>query len=127
MQDFERAISRLPRWILLLGGLGTVLVAVRFGVSTAGGFLVGVLGAYLNLWVIERAANRLARLATHEAPKSGRGAGFRVFMQFSGLLLCALVILNVSGFSSVAVFCGFMVCPGAVIAEIVYELVTLKL
>ncbi len=132
MEDFDLAISRLPRWILLLGALGTVLVAFRFGVSVAGGFLVGALCAYLNLWVIERAVNRIARLASHDGGKPGGGkpgggAGAWVFIQFSGLLLCALVILNVSGFSSVAAFWGLMICPGAVIAEIVYELVTLKL
>jgi hypothetical protein len=132
MEDFDRAIARLPRWILMLAGVGSVVAGFSFGIAVAGGFLIGALGAYLNLWVIERAANRVARLAQestapHESSKPGGGAGAWVFVQFSGLLLGALVILNVSGFSSVAAFWGLMVCPAAVILEIVYELVTLKL
>ena len=38
------------------------------------------------------------------------------------LVLGAFVILRISGFSVLAVLCGFLVCPAAVILEIVYEL-----
>ncbi len=125
--DFDQAIQRLPRWILLLAALGTVLAGFLTGLSSAGGFLLGSLAAYLNLRVIERAANRISRLAGADGDsKPGGGAGVWVFIQFSGLVVAALVILNVSRFSAAAAFCGFLVCPAAVILEIVYELVTLK-
>ena len=125
--EFDQAIQRLPRWILLLAVLGTLLAGLRTGLSSAGGFLLGSLAAYLNLRIIERAANRISRLAGAESDsKPGGGTGVWVFVQFSGLVLAALVILNVSRFSAAAAFCGSLVCPAAVILEIVYELVTLK-
>lgn len=125
--EFDQAIRRLPRWILLLSAIGTILAGALTGISSAGGFLLGSLAAYLNLKVIERAANRISRLAGAEGDaKPGSGTGVWVFIQFTGLVLGALVILNVSRFSAAAAFCGFLVCPAAVILEIVYELVTLK-
>jgi len=125
-EDFERAIARLPRWILLLAAAGTVAAGVFMGLSWAGGFLLGALAAYLNLRVIERAANRISRLAGGSDAKPGAGTGIWVFIQFGALISGAIVILIVSGFSTTAAFCGFLVCPAAVILEIVYELVTLK-
>ena len=131
--EFERAIARLPLWILLLAIIGTAAAAVRFGLSAAGGYLLGSIGAYLNLRIIERAANRVAppsSVATPDSPatppKSGRGTGFRVFLQFGGSVLGALVILKLSGFSVGAAFCGFLVCPAAVTLEIIYELATFR-
>ncbi|MES1260281.1 MAG: ATP synthase subunit I [Acidobacteriota bacterium] len=125
-QDFEHAIARLPRWILALALTGAVAAGLLTGLSAAGGFLVGALAAYLNFRVIERAANRVSRLAGGDDGRPGRGAGVWIFIQFSGLVLGALVILNFSGFSRPAAFCGFLVCPAAAILEIIYELVTLK-
>jgi hypothetical protein len=125
--EFERAIARLPLWILLLAVLGTAVAFLWFGLSAAGGYLLGSLGAWVNLRIIERAANRIApSTGTDKPPKSGPGAGVKVFIQFSGLVLAALVILKLSGFSVGAAFCGFLICPAAVILEIVYELVTFR-
>ena len=40
------------------------------------------------------------------------------------VVLGAFVILKYSGFNLVAAFFGFLVCPAAAIAELVYELLT---
>jgi hypothetical protein len=125
-QDFDRAIARLPKWMLLLAATGTIAASFLSGISAAGGYLMGSLASYLNLRVIERAVNRIARLASGGGEKPGRGIRARVFIQFSGLILASLVILNVSGFNRAAAFCGLFVCPAAVLLEIVYELITLK-
>ena len=129
-QEFEQAVARLPRWILLLAAAGTVAAALVSGIATAGGFLLGSVAAYLNLRLIERAANRVSRLATDtrtpEDHRPGRGTGLWVFIQFSAIVFGAIVILSFSGFSRPAAFCGFLVCPAAAILEIIYELVTLK-
>lgn len=122
MLDFEHAIERLPRWILGLAVAGTVVTLVRFGVGPAAAFLVGALAAWFNYRIIEKASRRIEDLARNEPTPPGRGAGVFVFIQFAGLALGAIVILKFSGFSLAAAFCGFMVCPAAVIAEIVYEL-----
>lgn len=128
--SFEHAIARLPRWILALAAAGTILTGAFSGVAIAGGFLVGALGAYLNLRVIERAANRVTRVPDRplqDDEKPGAGTGVWILIQATGLILGAFVILRYSGFNVAAAFYGFLVCPAAVVLEIVYELVTLNL
>ena len=50
--------------------------------------------------------------------------GVRLFIQFALFVLGAFVILRLSGFNVVAALCGFLVCPAAVMLEILYELFT---
>ncbi len=122
---FEAAIARLPRWILGLSVGGTLVTAAFLGVQGAGGFLLGSIGAWINLRLIERAVNRISRQALSSEPGNihSRRAGFGLLIRFIALILVAFVIIRFSGFSLGAVFCGFLVCPAAVILEIVFELV----
>jgi hypothetical protein len=124
---FEDGLARLPRWILLLAAAGTLLSFVFSGLQFAGGFLIGSLAAWFNLRVVERAVNRIARLAGDAAAepkkKPGKRTGFRVFLQFTGLVMGGIVILKVSGFSLAAAFWGFLVCPAAVLLELIFEFV----
>jgi len=118
-EQFEAAILRLPRWLLGLAALGTIGLAAVSGISHAGGFLLGALAAYLNLRLIERAVNRVT-----STEKPTRKPARWLFIQFAGLVLGAFAIIKYSGFSMAAAFFGFLVCPAAVVLEIVYELVT---
>lgn len=120
---FERAIDRLPRWMLGLSVLGTAAAGVFMGLTAAGGFLLGSLAAFANFRLIERAVNRVTRLAQGEAARPGRKTGVGIFIQFTLLLLAAAVILRISGFSLAAAFCGFLVCPAAALLELIYELI----
>lgn len=120
--SFENAIARLPRWILLLAAAGTAVAGIFFGGAAGSGFLAGSIAAWLNLRIVERTVDRVARLAGIAKP--GGGTGTWLLIQFTGLILGAFVILRYSGFSMAAAFCGFLVCPAAVVLEIVYELVT---
>ena len=120
--DYDSAISRLPAWILALGILGAAAAGVWCGIACAGGFLVGALAAYLNFRIIERAANRIARLAREGSTGTGRRTGLALLIQFGIFVLGAFVILRFSGFNMAAAFCGFLVCPAAAILEIFYEL-----
>ena len=127
--SFENAIARLPRWILLLASIGTAVAASFFGIAAAGGFLAGSIAAWVNLRIVERTVNRVARLSAEkeakpDTPGPGGGTGTWLLIQFTGLVLGAFVILRYSGFSMAAAFCGFLVCPAAVVLEIIYELVT---
>jgi hypothetical protein len=117
--QFESAIARLPRWILGLAALGTVISGSFWGLAQAGGFLFGAIAAYINFRLIERAVNRLSAAA--QAGKKSRAG---VLMKFAALVLGAFVIIKYSGFSLAAAFFGFLVCPAAAVLEIVYELVT---
>jgi hypothetical protein len=118
-EQFEAAIARLPRWILSLAALGTLGLASFCNLTLAGGFLFGSIAAYINFRLIERAVNRLANVAN-----PGRQRGIGILIRFAGLVFAAFVIIKYSGFSLAAAFYGFLVCPAAVVLEIVYELVT---
>ena len=127
--SFEHAIARLPRWILLLATTGTVIAGSFFGIAAAGGFIAGSIAAWVNLRIVERTVNRVARLSSEkdvkpDTPKPGGGTGAWLLIQFAVLVLGAFVILRYSGFGLAAAFCGFLVCPAAVVLEIIYELVT---
>ena len=122
--ELDAGIARLPRWILGLAAVGTLGVTGFLGIRTGGGFLLGAIGAWINLRLLVRAVDRIGRLATAGNAKDvrPRRSGFWVFIQLMALVLGAFVILRISGFSVLAVLCGFLVCPAAVILEIVYEL-----
>jgi hypothetical protein len=127
--SFDHAIARLPRWILLLAACGTAIAGSFFGLPSAGGFVAGSIAAYVNFRIIERTVHRVARLAGENAaksnaPKPGGRTGAWLLFQFLSLVLGAFVILRYSGFSMAAAFCGFLVCPAAVVLEIIFELVT---
>ena len=124
--EFDQGVARVPRWILLLAVLGTVGGLLVYGGSAAGGYLTGTLAAWVNFRLIERAVNRITDPAQANAAKAGNSTGLWIFIQFSGLILLALVILIVSGFSKPAAFLGLLAAPAAVILEVVFELVTLN-
>jgi hypothetical protein len=123
--ELDRAIARIPRWMAALGLLGGGIAGRIGGASYAGAFLVGAAAAWLNFRLIERTVNRLGRLASATSAKpAGKGTGAWMFIQFAVLVLGAFVILGYSGFSLAAAVFGFLVCPAAAIAELVYELLT---
>jgi hypothetical protein len=120
--EFDKAIARLPAWIIALAIFGAATAGFWCGIACASGFLVGALAAYLNFRIIERTANRIARLAKEGSAGTGRRTGLSLLIQFGIFVLGAFVILRFSGFNMAAAFCGFLVCPAAAILEIIYEL-----
>jgi len=122
--DYDRGIARVPKIIAVLGLVGTAVAAWLGGLSYALAFSIGAGGAYFNFRLIERAVDRLGRLATAEPAKSRKGSGVMMFIQFALFVLGAFVILRLSGFNAGVALCGFLVCPAAVIVEICYELLT---
>jgi len=121
----EAAVSRLPKWLLMLAVAGAIGAVRYYNVRIAGAFLLGAAAAWINLRLIEQAVDRIGRLASSgdaSAVKPKRRAVW-MLVQFIAVALGAFVILRYSGISIIAVFCGFLVCPAAVIVEIVYELV----
>jgi hypothetical protein len=122
--DYERALARLPNWMVVLGVIGTGLAARYAGLSGAAGFLIGATAAWLNLRLIERGVNRIVRLVAAEPGTVSTGSGVRIFIQFAVFATLAFVILRFTGFNLMAALLGFLVCPAAAVMEIVYELFT---
>ena len=120
--DYERALARLPKWMLVLGIIGTGVAARRVGISGAAGFLLGAGAAWFNLKLLERAVDGMLRKMAAEPGKVGTASGVRIFVQFVVFATIAFVILRFTGFNLMAALLGFLVCPVAVLAEIVYEL-----
>ena len=124
MFDYERALARLPNWMLLLAVVGVIWEFRTASTKGAAGFLIGAVAAWLNFRLIERAVNRIARLSTTEQEKVRAGSGVRIFLGFVVFGTLAFVILGFTGFSLIAALLGFLVCPAAAVAEIAYELIT---
>jgi ATP synthase I subunit len=122
--DFDRGIARVPLLIAALGLLGSLAAWRIWGVSAAGAFLCGAAAAYFNFRLLERFVNRLGRLAAAEPAKPPKVSGARMFIQLGLCVPGAFVIIRLSGFNVVAALCGFLVCPAAVMVEILYELIT---
>ncbi len=122
--DFDKGIARIPRWIVALGLAGTGVGAWKGGLSYAGAFFVGAGAAYFNFKLLERVVNRLGQLVTARPEKLPRAPGLRIFTQLALFVIGAFAILRLSGFNVAWAFSGFLVCPAAVILEIVYELLT---
>jgi hypothetical protein len=122
--DFDKGIARIPPLIVVLGLAGAGVAGRMGGFLYAGSFLAGAIAAYVNFRVIERFVNRLGELALAGPSKPPRVRGVRLFIQFILFVLGAFVILRLSGFNVIAALCGFLVCPAAVILEILYELLT---
>jgi hypothetical protein len=122
--EFDKGIARVPVLIGVLGLLGSGVVWGVWGISHSVAFLVGAVAAWFNFRLLEGFVNKLGRLAAAEPGKPPRVSGIWLFIQFALFVAGAFVILRLTGFNVVAALCGFLVCPAAVMIEIVYELFT---
>ncbi|HEX4273771.1 MAG TPA: ATP synthase subunit I [Bryobacteraceae bacterium] len=122
--DLSGVIHRVPRLIAILGLIGAGIAGRTGGFGWASAFFVGAVAAYFNFRLIERFVNRLVRAMVGQPGKRPRGAGFRLFIQLGLFVAGAFVILRFSGINLVVAFCGFLVCPAAVMLESIYYLFT---
>ena len=124
MADYDVAIARVPRWIVILGLVGTGVAGRMGGLPWAISFILGAIAAWINYRLIVRVVDKLGELAQAGGPKRTARTTFAMFIQFAFLVLGAFVILRVSGLNIVVALCGLLVCPAAVMVEIFYELLT---
>ena len=122
--DLSAVIARVPRLIAMLGILGAVTAGRIGGLPYAWAFLIGAVAAYFNFRLIERFVNRLVQTMVGTPGKRPRLAGLRLFIQLALFVVGAFVILRYSGVNLVVAFCGFLVCPAAVILESIFYLIT---
>jgi hypothetical protein len=120
--NYGRAVDRIIRFTLVLGGIGAVVAAIVGGLPAAGGFLLGAGISYLNFRWLKRLVDSFGRTAI-----SGRtpGAKVAVFLGLRYVFLGAgaYVILRSSVVSLPAALAGLFVAVAAVILEILFELV----
>lgn len=122
--DLDKGITRVPPLIAVLGLVGSGVAWSIGGLLYAVSFLAGAAAAYLNFRLLERFVNRLGRLVAAEPANPPKASGIKLFLQFALFVLGAFVILRLSGFNVVVALCGLLVCPAAVMLEILYELFT---
>lgn len=122
--DLGLTVARVPRVIAALGIVGTLVAGYAGGIGWAVAFVVGAIAAYYNFRLIERFVNRLAQAMVERPGKRPKLPGLKLFMQLALFVAGAFVILRFSGFNLMVAFCGFLVCPAAVMIEAIYYLIT---
>ena len=119
-------LEHIPRWILLIGLIGTPVAAILSGPLSGAGFAVGVIASWWNYRYLQNLVAELAQAAANQAsPGSGRlVAGF--FGRFLLLALGSIVILKYSKVSVIALLAGLFAACFAICLEILYELLWSK-
>ena len=114
---YDRALRRI-RWLTVVVGLtGTAALLPSQGSRTAAAFLLGAALSTLNF----HGLSMLAQILGGRNP--GAVAAVLIALRYA-LIACALyVIIQILGFMAVAVLCGLLAAFGAVILEILYELI----
>jgi hypothetical protein len=90
---YSKAIDRIRQSIIVLGGIVFPLIWLRYGLLSAGGFLLGALISYVNFHWLTRAVNALAdRIAADSnSNESGSGIVFRFLVRYLLIGLAAYV------------------------------------
>jgi len=117
--EFYEAALRRIRWLsILVGTVGTVAVWVVQGVRPASGFLSGAALSLLNFQGLASLANSL--VATRQ-PRAL--AAVLIALRYVLIGAAIYVIVKLLGFTPSAVIWGLLAVFGAVILEILYELI----
>ena len=122
--DLEKGLKRVPALMMGLGVIGAGVAGRIGGWPYAGAFLLGAIGAWLNFRMIEHFVSRLlGAIAAGEAVPP-RSPALRQFIRFALFVVGASVILRLSGFNVFVALLGFLVCPAAVMLEMLYQILT---
>ena len=115
---YSRAVRRILRFMAILAGAGTLAAFAWRGWRSGAGFAVGAAIAWINFLWLKKIADSLG------AP--GRASpGHAVFFGLRFLILAgvAYVILTFTSVSIPAALIGLFVSLGAVLLEILFQLV----
>jgi len=117
---YRRAVARILRSMVLLAGGGTLVVLIWRGWKWGAGFAFGAGIAWVNFLMLKKLTDSLG--AVNRKPPS---TGSVVFLGSRYLVLggVAYVILRFTSISMPAALAGLFVSLGAVLAEILFELV----
>jgi hypothetical protein len=119
--NLERAAGRILRLTLALIVLGAAVYFAKAGWRGGCGFLIGGLISYLNFRWIKRTVDALGETAGGKPPRTSVAVflGLRYLLMGAG----AYAILKFSEISLMAALVGLFVSTGAVILEILIELI----
>jgi hypothetical protein len=121
---FDKALSRIRKFLLVLAAIGMVICAIFFRWPTTAGFLAGAIISYVNQHWLEQAVEALGeRIANGQSRERGGIIVVRAVLRYAMIAAGAYVIFNVS----VAALYGFLggVCLpiAAVACEVALEIV----
>ncbi|BDC49009.1 hypothetical protein F183_A13250 [Bryobacterales bacterium F-183] len=117
---YRDALRRIDRFFAILGVLGTATCALLYTSREAVAFACGSLLAYLSFLLIKRFVNSLGP-TTETSP---RGQAFGLIFRYLIIGGAVFGMIKTTGMSPWPVFAGLATAVAAVLAEIVYELVT---
>jgi hypothetical protein len=115
---FDQALRRISKAMFALGAGGTVLAAVWGGWTWGAGFAVGAAASWINFRWLKQIVDALGGRRPARA-RVAVLAGLRYLLLGGG----AYVILHYSRISLHAALAGLFVAAGAVIVEILFQLV----
>jgi len=113
--DYDRALTRIKYFTLLVSLVGTVAMLLARGRGAAAGFLAGAGISYINFELL----SGLVHVMGASAPKA-RGWGVLIALRYAIVGLAAYVIVRILGITPVAVLAGLLAAFTAVILEILY-------
>jgi len=120
---YDGAVTRIPRFMIVLSVLFTAVAWLRFGWRMALGFACGSAIAYLNFCWLERVVAALADRATSTGkPASGRKVVTRFLFRYLLMALGGYVIFNLSPASLYGLLAGLFLPVAGIACEAVYEL-----
>ncbi len=115
---YDRALRRIRVLTAFVGIAGTFVVLVLQDFRSAAGFLLGAALSTVNFYGIAKMAKALGG-----ASKPGPLAAVLIALRYL-LISCAIyVMIRFLGFGPVAVLWGLLAAFGAVVLEILYELI----
>ncbi|MFZ0286136.1 MAG: ATP synthase subunit I [Terriglobales bacterium] len=120
---YAGAVTRIPRFMLVLAVVFGLATWLRFGWRIALGFACGCAIAYLNFYWLEKVVNALADRATHSGrPQSSAGVVIRFLLRYFLMALAAYAIFSLSPASLYGLFAGLFLPVAGIACEAVYEL-----
>lgn len=120
---YSCALTRIRRFMIVLGVFFGAAAWLRFGVRPAAGFLLGSVIAYLNFhWLKSGVAGLADRVTQSGKPQSGKGIVARFLLRYVLLGAAAYAILTSFAASLGGLLAGLFLPVGAIVCEAAYEL-----
>jgi small-conductance mechanosensitive channel len=120
---YSGAVTRIPRFMIVLAVVFSGAAWLRFGWRVALGFACGCAIAYLNFHWLEKVVSALADRATRTAYRqSSGGIVFRFLVRYFLMAVAAYAIFRVSPTSVYGLFAGLFLPVGGIACEAGCEL-----